>query len=662
LHGAVSEYGAFSLYPNATLGPTGRLVALVVFSCLTVLVAGALYQGRAWARQLTLILGAILLAWLPWRLSGLPPLHVVAICARTILLVLAGVLLLFRSARDWFRHHSIERAKRASIPKSYPPKVRAALEMLAAAGIGRSNTPPIYRLLWRLGLDVPPPHFAGFVSNCANTGIAFGVIAWVYLLGRFNAPTARIPQFLEFSAAAGLLVGVSMAVYFRHGATKYRLPPWSSLPDGPTHGWSHAVATRLFTFGRPVVYLLVAVFLSFKLGLFAPGLAEVKGTSIEETPLVDVAGHQHSFHELRGQATTIYFWATWCGPCLQHMSDLANGQRLPANEPFLPVAVEEDPKDVTAMLKRLGYHGAVWVATDGQALLLRRFAGNDKRAIPFVVKLDAAGKILEARYGDSAVIANDPVKTCRNDDNEDAKPRVAACTTLISKGGASEEGISDAYWHRALAYDSLKDNAHELADLDAFLLRRPDNAKAFGARGYMHGNLGDNDLAIADLERSIRLDGGSFFIFETLGDAYRAKRDFDRAEESYGHAIDMSKGDTYAWSHRCFTRAIIGKDLDAALADCNEAMKLTSREPGSLAPVLSYRCFAQYRMKHYREAIQDCDAAIAHSPTYAEALYVRGLAKRALGDASASADIDHARKLDPKIAQTYAGYGVPETP
>jgi predicted Zn-dependent protease len=283
------------------------------------------------------------------------------------------------------------------------------------------------------------------------------------------------------------------------------------------------------------------------------------------------------------------------------------------------------------------------------------------RIAKYFLPLACAVALAACGHSDPAVVAKDAMKACGND-SSDTKARIAACTTAISTGVLSEAEISEAYRHRAPAYSRLKDYQSALADLDALVLREPNNAKTLADRGNFRENMGDHDLAIADLERSIRLDGGSFFAFGNLGDAYFAKRDFDRAEVSYGHAIDMRKGSTGGWTHRCFTRAIIGKDFDAALADCNEAMKLTSKEPDSLAYVLSTRCFAQYRMKHYREAVQDCDAAVTQGATVAEAFYVRGLAKRALGDAFAYPDIDHAKKINPKIAERYAGFGAPETP
>jgi tetratricopeptide (TPR) repeat protein len=281
--------------------------------------------------------------------------------------------------------------------------------------------------------------------------------------------------------------------------------------------------------------------------------------------------------------------------------------------------------------------------------------------LKYCLLLACAVALVACGHSDPAVVAKEAMKVCAKV-NSDTEVTIAACSTAISTGRLSEAEISEAYRHRADAYSSLKDYQGALADLDLLIMRQPSNAKALVDRGNVHERRGDYDLAVADLERSIQLDGGSYYAFGNLGDVYRERRNFERAEVSYGHAIDMGKGSTMGWADRCFARAVIGKDFDAALADCNEAMKLTSKEPNSLFSVLSDRCFVQYRMKHYRESVQDCNASIAHGGTFAGEFYVRGLAKRALGDASASNDIDHARKINPGIAEIYAGYGAPETP
>ncbi len=116
---------------------------------------------------------------------------------------------------------------------NYPAKVSIALERLAATDLKRSSyAPPFHRVLWRLGFSFPPPHFAGFFVNFAAMGAFFGV-GWGFLLGmycwfRYAMPPLTV---LPFAAAAAVLFAASMAMYFRHGARKHKLPSWSSLPD-----------------------------------------------------------------------------------------------------------------------------------------------------------------------------------------------------------------------------------------------------------------------------------------------------------------------------------------------------------------------------------------------------------------------------------------------
>jgi hypothetical protein len=64
-------------------------------------------------------------------------------------------------------------------------------------------------------------------------------------------------------------------------------------------------------------------------------------------------------------------------------------------------------------------------------------------------------------------------------------------------------------------------------------------------------------------------------------------------------------------------------------------------------------------MGKYADAIADDTAALASMPKLAPSLYIRGLAKNKSGDAAGGdADIAAAKAIDPKIADTYTGYGV----
>jgi len=114
---------------------------------------------------------------------------------------------------------------------SFEEKREAALARLAATGMWRSNyAPPLYRLLWRLGIKVPPPHFASFSWNFAFSGIGVGLV-WGLLmwLMTWSHQGMSIQKAIILSAIAGLFFGLAMAAFYRHGARKHALPKWHDI-------------------------------------------------------------------------------------------------------------------------------------------------------------------------------------------------------------------------------------------------------------------------------------------------------------------------------------------------------------------------------------------------------------------------------------------------
>ena len=62
------------------------------------------------------------------------------------------------------------------------PRREAALELLAATGLNPWNyEPPLVRVLWRIGFDAPPPHFASFTCAAVVSGVSFAVV-WGLLM------------------------------------------------------------------------------------------------------------------------------------------------------------------------------------------------------------------------------------------------------------------------------------------------------------------------------------------------------------------------------------------------------------------------------------------------------------------------------------------------
>jgi tetratricopeptide (TPR) repeat protein len=138
------------------------------------------------------------------------------------------------------------------------------------------------------------------------------------------------------------------------------------------------------------------------------------------------------------------------------------------------------------------------------------------------------------------------------------------------------------------------------------------------------------------------------------GDGARAETDYREAIRLHSIPIDSGEKEVINYNDRCWARAVSGIDLDGALADCNEALRLMP----DFVPALDSRAFLHLRGGRFQEAIADYDTAIMGSPQDSWSLYGRGIAKMRMGDAQGGqADID-ASKAVQDVAGEFAAYGL----
>jgi len=137
------------------------------------------------------------------------------------------------------------------------------------------------------------------------------------------------------------------------------------------------------------------------------------------------------------------------------------------------------------------------------------------------------------------------------------------------------------------------------------------------------------------------------------------KNEYRKAIDDYTRAIELDPQNASALHERCFARAVLGIDLEDALSDCNESLRIRPND----SETLGGRGFVYLRLGFYRTAIRDYDAALEFKPDTAIFLYARGTAKMETGNAEGGeADIAAARSLDPKIDATFEAYdGASET-
>ena len=96
--------------------------------------------------------------------------------------------------------------------------------------------------------------------------------------------------------------------------------------------------------------------------------------------------------------TVINIWATWCGPCLRELPDLAVfEQLLPDNIGFITLCVDgsDDKENTSSILSKAGYTGMTIVSGTGDIGNLAESA----LYVPTTVFVDSAGQIAGSLVG-----------------------------------------------------------------------------------------------------------------------------------------------------------------------------------------------------------------------------------------------------------------------
>jgi len=248
------------------------------------------------------------------------------------------------------------------------------------------------------------------------------------------------------------------------------------------------------------------------------------------------------------------------------------------------------------------------------------------------------------------------------DDREDCvrgsgDAAIAACTRLLESGRFDKRNLALIYSNRANQWDHKGDFDKALQDHTTAIKTDPTYAAGYMHRGNTYARRGDWDRAIADHSEAIRMDPTYANGFYNRGLTYSRKGDHEKAIADFSKGIELTASSSQLWGQRCWSRAVIGKQLKEAVEDCDKAAALSPKIP----QIFAYRGFAWLKLGQADKALADYDIAFAlsKSPDHAEWLYGRGMAKLKKGDtAGGNADIANAKAGKADIAEEYAKYGL----
>lgn len=214
------------------------------------------------------------------------------------------------------------------------------------------------------------------------------------------------------------------------------------------------------------------------------------------------------------------------------------------------------------------------------------------------------------------------------------------------------------FYQRAMARLESGESGAASADLDQAITLSPSDVDARLTRA--RSRLRDNDLArasedikAADAVLAPTSDKrlGLAMLYDGAGAPEAAIANYDLWLKS--HPEDSSRPG--AFNGRCWARALLNRDLDKALSDCNAAVKAQPRN----AAFLDSRALVRLRRGELPLALADYNAALASDPHQAWSLYMRGIVEARSGNATqAKADRDAALGINPKLADRVRKYGL----
>jgi uncharacterized protein (TIGR03067 family) len=199
-----------------------------------------------------------------------------------------------------------------------------------------------------------------------------------------------------------------------------------------------------------------------------------------------------------------------------------------------------------------------------------------------------------------------------------------------------DPGLGVAYYGRALTYLSKKEYDRAIKDCAESIRLVPNDPQPYSLRGFVHMQMKEYGLAVGDLSKAIDLGEEHHKVLVWRGQANHHLGEFERAIQDLTKAIKLRPGsaEAYYWRGESYLRGKKRQDLDRAIADYSEAMRL---EPRLRNTCYLGRGFAHSAKRDHKQAVEDFTHALRLDPGNTHILSLRGDAHRAGKDYQSAA-------------------------
>jgi tetratricopeptide (TPR) repeat protein len=249
-------------------------------------------------------------------------------------------------------------------------------------------------------------------------------------------------------------------------------------------------------------------------------------------------------------------------------------------------------------------------------------------------------------------LAQNSARCANSDKSAQPDASILGCNVVIQETAKS---LAAAYFYRGAAFVTKNEWDRAIADYSQAIAIDPTESDYLNSRAAVYEHKKDMTRAMADYDQAIKLNPKSIYAYNNRGAGFQRKGDFARASADYGEVTKLQPNNADAWGARCWVRAAGGREVQQALGDCDQALKIKADQPD----VLDTRGFINLRLGKIDDAIKDYDAALKLDPKLAGALYGRGVAKMKKNDrAGGSADIASAKSMRSDIEAEYSRYGI----